>query len=252
MLENQVRKRLDSGSPALSAWMVEPSSIIAEALALENFAAVTVDLQHGGVDADSLVPLFQALAVHDMTPFVRVPWNEPGVIARVLDAGALGIICPMVNNRRDCEQFVSSARYSPLGSRSYGPHRASIAYGPEYAAQANDVVITLAMIETVEAFENLDEILDVPGLDGVFVGPSDLSQSMGLRAAPDWVDGPVLDRIESILARVTARGKIAGISTNSAEYARRMAKSGFAFITVSSDLGFIQHGAREALRVFHS
>jgi 4-hydroxy-2-oxoheptanedioate aldolase len=248
MLENTVRSRLAEGQLAVSGWMVEPSPTIAEALAAEDFDAITVDLQHGGVGFDQVVSLFQAMAVHGTVPFVRVPWNEPWAIARALDAGALGIICPMINSAEDCRRFIDSARYHPLGSRSYGPYRASIAHGPGYASAANATVLTFAMIETVQAVEDLDGILAVEGLDGVFVGPSDLSQSMGLSPRPDWEDGPVLERIEYLLASAKAAGIIPGISTDKAAYARRMADLGFRFIAVGSDLGFAQNGARAAIQ----
>lgn len=248
MLENPVRSRLAEGHLTVSGWMVEPSPTIAEALAAEGFDAITVDLQHGGVGFGQLVALFQAMAVHDTVPFVRVPWNEPAAIARALDAGALGVICPMVNSAADCRRFIDSARYHPLGSRSFGPYRASVAYGPGYAATANQTVLTFAMIETVEAVDDLEAILAVEGLDGIFVGPSDLSQSMGLSPRPDWEDGPVLERIRYILATATAAGVIPGISTDKASYARRMADLGFRFIAVGSDLGFAQNGARAAIQ----
>ena len=128
-----------------------------------------------------MVQCFQAMGRHPVTPLVRVPWNEPGIVGKVLDGGAMGVICPMVNTRAEAEAFVAACRYPPAGQRSNGPIRAAM-YGEAgiYQKTANDEILVIPMIETQEALDNLEAILDVPGIDMIYIGPSDLGFSLGL------------------------------------------------------------------------
>jgi 4-hydroxy-2-oxoheptanedioate aldolase len=166
---------------------------------------------------------------------VRVPWNDPGLIMQVLDAGCYAVICPMVNTREETEAFVGACRYPPAGYRSYGPYRAALYAGQDYTDHADDTVVTIAMIETREALENLDEILDVEGLDAVFVGPSDLGQSLGYGPGVDRKEPEVIEAIDKVLAAARDRGLAAGIFAGSPEYASGMVEKGFRFVNVSTD-----------------
>ena len=173
------RDRWANGDATLGAWLSLPSVLAAETTARVGFDYVCADLQHGALDYADSVGLFQAVVIGGSTPIVRVPWNEPGVVGKVLDAGAEAVIAPMVNTQAEAAALVRFARYPPLGARSFGPVVAGIRAG-NYHAVANDTVAVVPMIETVEAVSNLDDILSVPGVDAIYVGPADLSLSLGL------------------------------------------------------------------------
>jgi 4-hydroxy-2-oxoheptanedioate aldolase len=192
-------------------------------------------MQHGPVDYASLVQMLQAISTTDTVPVVRVLWNDPGLIMRVLDAGCYAVICPMINTREEAEAFVGACRYPPEGYRSYGPFRATLYGGQDYTDHANETVVTMAMIETQQALDNLDEILDVQGLDAIFVGPSDLGQSLGYGPGLDRDEPAVVQAMERVLAAANERGLAAGIFTGSPEYASRTVEMGFRFVTISSD-----------------
>jgi len=178
---NKLKARLKSGKACVNAWLAIPSGFSAEVMAQCGFDSVTVDMQHGVQDYLSMVQCFQAMDKYPITPLVRVPWNEPGIIGKVLDAGAWGVICPMVNTLAEAKALASACLYPPQGKRSNGPIRAA-AYGEAspYQSIANDEVLVIPMIETQEAIDNLDAILDVSGISGIYVGPSDLGFSLGI------------------------------------------------------------------------
>lgn len=247
MTRRTLRAHFDQGAAAVSAWLVDPSPVVAELVSREGFDCVAIDLQHSAVGADAAMAMMQAMSATAVPPVVRVPWNEPGIIMRMLDAGAQAIICPMINGAEECSAFVRACQYVPRGYRSWGPHRATLVTEDDYFEFAGENVLAFAMIETVQALKALPEILAVEGLAGVFVGPSDLSATMGLRPAPDWTDGPVLDAIKEILVQVTAAGLIPGIATNSAAYAGRMLDLGYRLVTVPSELTLMIEGMRATL-----
>lgn len=235
MRNHPVRHQWIEGKTATSGWVHIPSAYSAEIAAGAGFDAIVIDMQHGPVGYESAVSMIQVIDDERVAPFVRVPWNEPTMIQRVLDAGATGIICPMVSNRAECEAFVGACKYPPRGYRSNGAYRASRVYGADYPAWANDHVVAMAMIETREAFEKLDDILDTPGLDAVFVGPSDLCLSMYGYVAMDHVAQPMLGHMEEIARRATAKGIPAGLYTITAGYARRAVGMGYRFVTSLPD-----------------
>jgi 4-hydroxy-2-oxoheptanedioate aldolase len=178
---------------------------------------------------------------------VRVPWLEPGIIMKTLDAGAYGVICPMVNTAEEAALFVSCCRYPPLGQRSFGPIRATLYGGADYGLHANDEVLALAMIETREALANVEAILAVPGLDGVYVGPSDLSASLGHPAQLDPEVPEVVDAIATIVRATKAKGLAAGIHTAAPAYARRMHEQGFDFCSIASESRLMAMKAQEVI-----
>lgn len=239
MKPNGLRQLWAENKAALNGWLAVPSSFSAEVMAHQGFDTLTVDLQHGVADYQTAVTMFQAIGTTATTPLCRVPWNEPGIVQRLLDAGVMGVICPMVNTRAQAEAFVSVMRYPPRGTRSFGPIRALYAHGPTYPAEANDQVVAFAMIETREALDNLDDILSVPGLDAVYVGPSDLAASLGYPPRFDPEEPAVVDAIRHIIARVKAHGLKAGIHNGTAAYAKKMIAAGFDLVTVGSDARFM-------------
>src|SRR5499427_10679272 len=176
---NKVRELWAAGKPVLNSWLGVPSSFSAEVMSHAGWDSLVVDMQHGMIDYSMMVTMLQGISTTDTVPLVRVPWNDPSYIQKALDAGAYGIVCPMINNRAEAEKFVGSCRYAPLGYRSSGPIRAALYGGADYHMKANDIVVALGMIETREAMENLDEIMSTPGLDAIYIGPSDLSISLG-------------------------------------------------------------------------
>jgi 4-hydroxy-2-oxoheptanedioate aldolase len=179
--------------------------------------------------------MLRAISTTGTVPVVRVPWHDSGLIMQVLDAGCYAVICPMVNTREQAEAFVGACRYPPAGYRSYGPFRAALYGGEDYTDYADDTVVTMAMIETREALDNLDEILGVTGLDAVFVGPSDLGQSLGYGPGVDREESEVVEAIDRVLAAARDRGLPAGIFTGSTGSASRMVEKGFRFVNVSTD-----------------
>lgn len=222
-----------TGAAALGGWLGIPSGITAEVMAQSDFDYLCIDMQHGLAGYSDAVAMLQAITTGTATPVVRVPWNEPGIIGRMLDSGAMAIIIPMVNSPAEAEAAVSACRYPPQGGRSHGPVRVRPVEGPDYVAEANSAVSVIVMIETAQAVESLDEILSVPGIDGVYVGPADLAISMGLPVGSDAPE--FIATLSHIVERCNHHGVVPGIHASAALRADRSAL-GFAMITVVSDL----------------
>ncbi len=235
MRENGLKTLWRDGKAAVNGWLGIPSSFSAEIMAHAGWDSLTIDMQHGIVDYQTAVTMLQAISTTDVVPMVRVPWLDPAVIMKSLDAGAYGVICPMIGTRAQAEELVSYCRYAPTGTRSFGPARAMIYGGPDYPEHADETVLAIAMIETAEAMDNLEEIISTPGLDAVYIGPADLSLALGQRPRQDWPDGPVYEAQERILAVAKAHNVAAGIHNVTAEYALAMIKLGFDLVTVASD-----------------
>ena len=244
MRANNVKKIWRSGGKVVNAWCAIPNGFAAEALAQEDFDSVTVDMQHGLVDYQRGVELLQGISTTNKTPLARVAWNEPGPIMKILDAGAYGIICPMINTAEECEKFVGACRYYPAGYRSFGPARASIYGGADYYAKANSTILTLAMIETDEALRNLDAIMSVKGLDAIYVGPSDLAICLGCAPAGVPTEKKVLAAIDDILKAAKRNKVVPGIHCGSGAMAAEMFKKGFQFCTILNDVRLMALGAK--------
>ena len=244
-MPNKLKQIWQSGGAAVNGWLAIPNGFSAETMAQAGWDSVTVDLQHGVQDYMSMVSCFQAMQAHPVLPMVRVPWNEPGIVGKVLDAGAYGVICPMVNTVEEARNFISYCRYPPDGARSNGPIRAGI-YGVStgYQKTANEEVLCIPMIETREAVANLDAILDVPGVDAVYIGPSDLGFSHGLIPILDREEPEMLAILERVAKSARRAGRAAGIHCGSTAYAKRAIGMGFQLVTVGSDAVFINQGAR--------
>ena len=251
MSVNNLKRRLQSGKACVNAWLAIPSGFSAEVMAQCGWDSVTVDIQHGVQDYQSMVACFQAMDKHPITPLVRVPWNEPGIIGKVLDGGAWGVICPMVNNAAEAKALVSYSLYPPKGKRSNGPIRAG-AYGAAtpYQKTANDEVLIIPMIETQDAIDNIDAILDVPGISGIYVGPSDLGLSLGLEPRLDREEPQVLKIYEKLTTACKKRNLFAGIHNGTATYAARAVTMCFQFCTIANDSGLMAMAARAAVNGF--
>jgi len=247
MRENRLRTLWAANKPVVNSWLTIPNAFCAETLAHAGFDSLTVDMQHGLIGFEAAVSMLTAISSTQSVPVVRVPWLDRGIVMKMLDAGAYGIICPMVNTRADAELFVSALHYPPAGSRSFGPARVVLYAGSDYVQHANDTVVGLAMIETREALDNLDEILSVKGLDAVYIGPNDLALSLGYEPRSDVDDPRVVEAVEHILAKAQQHGVTAGMHNSSAVYARRWADKGFRFVTVGADVSFLVSGATQAL-----
>jgi 4-hydroxy-2-oxoheptanedioate aldolase len=235
MRANRLREIWKSGGAAINGWLSIANSFSAETMAHQGWDSLTADLQHGMVDYQDMIPMLQAVSTTATVPMVRVPRLEPGILMKVLDAGAYGVICPMVSTREDAENLVDWTHYPPRGSRSFGPARGLLYGGPDYPKYANETIVTFAMIETREAIDSLDDILTVEGLDAIYVGPSDLSLSLGCTPTFDDVDPKAAEAIDHILARAKAHGVVAGIHNMTAESALKRIAKGFQFVTVGSD-----------------
>ena len=247
MRENNLRKIWKSGAAAVNGWLAIPSVFSAETMAHQGWDSLTIDLQHGVVDYQAMVAMLTAISTTPTVPIVRVPWLEPGILMKTLDAGAFAVICPMINTREDAQKLVSWTHYAPRGTRSFGPIRALLYGGADYPQHANDTIVTFAMIETRQALDNLDSILSVEGLDAVYIGPSDLSLSLGCNPNFDEVDPPVTQAIDHILARAKAHDLVAAIHNGTPEAALKRIAKGFQFVTVSSDARLMAAGAKQVL-----
>jgi 4-hydroxy-2-oxoheptanedioate aldolase len=250
MRENKVKAAWREGGVTYGGWLGIPSSFSAEVMAHQGFDYVTVDMQHGLIDYQVAVTMLQALSTTSVTPFVRVPWNEPGIIGKMLDAGAYGIIIPMVNSVAEAQAAVGACRYAPVGYRSFGPVRAAYYGGPDYATKANGEIACIPMIETTRAIAQLDDILDVPGIDAVYVGPADLSLTLGLPPRMDNTDASFEEARMTIVSACKKRGIAAGIHAN-AQIAARHVDAGYQMITISSDTGSLAAGAATDVRAVH-
>jgi 4-hydroxy-2-oxoheptanedioate aldolase len=245
---NGVRELWQAGKPVINSWLGVPSSFSAEVMANAGWDSLVVDMQHGMIDYQMMVTMLQGISTTNTTPLVRVPWNDPAHIQKSLDAGAYGIVCPMINNRAEAEKFVGSMRYAPVGYRSSGPIRASLYGGADYHAKANDIVVAFGMIETQEALDNLDAILSTPGLDAIYVGPSDLSISLGYNPGGDKPDNWMMSALQTILDGCKKHKVQPGIHCGAPSYALKMIEMGFTFVTVGGDTRFVTMGAAAAVQ----
>ena len=242
MRKNKLKKLLRDGTPVFNGWLQIPSSVSAEIMANQPWDSLTIDMQHGLVDYPNALSMLQSISTTDVTPMVRVNWNEPGQIMKVLDAGSYGIICPMVSNKKDAEKFVQACMYPPNGFRSFGPMRGLLYGGNDYAKFANEEILKFAMIETREALENLDDIMSVKGIDGIYIGPADLSLAVGEEPGFDKPENSkAYEQIVKILDHSKKNNIFAGIHNGTPEYALKMIDIGFNIVTVGADQLFIKN-----------
>jgi len=251
MRENLVKKKWRENQPVALGWLSAVDGYMVETMARAGFDALVLDMQHGmAIGPDRAAAALQVIGQTDVVPVVRVPWNDPVPIQYVLDAGAYGVIVPMVNTEEEARKAVGACRYPPIGYRSNGANRARAYAGADYFAHANQEVICLVMIETAEAVENLEAIASVPGVDGFYIGPTDLAISMGLEPRMDHPDPRHVAACQKVVDAARAHGLYAGIHVSGPEEARRRFAQGFNFSPIGSDVGFVAMGAHRALDAF--
>jgi 4-hydroxy-2-oxoheptanedioate aldolase len=229
----------------VNGWLAIPNAFSAETMAHAGWDSLTIDMQHGVIDYQAAVNMLTAISTTPTVPIVRVPWLDPGIIMKMLDAGAYGVICPMVNTPQEAKNLVSYAKYPPKGVRSNGPIRAGM-YGTagSYQKTANDEIVLLPMMETKTAVENMEAILDVEGIDGVYIGPSDLGFSYGLVPKLDRDEPEILKIYEKIIKECGKRGLYPGIHCSGAEGAVRAINMGFKLVTLSNESGLMMTYAK--------
>ena len=243
MRKNTALAKWRAGEQTIGCWLSLANTHSAEMLANAGFDWICIDLQHGLLDYRDLLHMLPAISTTPVTPIVRVSGNDPKQIMKVLDAGALGVIVPLVNNRAEALAAISACRYPPGGTRSFGPIRAALYGGRDYAAQANDEIACIAMIETKEGIENLESIVTTPGLGGVYIGPADLALALGLPPRGDTDDPLHVATVARILATCKKHHVPVGIHTGGLNYTRRRLEAGFNFVTLNSDGGFMMQAA---------
>lgn len=246
-MADSLKARWGKGEVTLGAWAMIPGALSAEALARGGFDWVLIDMQHGCMDYETALEMIRAIDLTPAVPIVRVPWNEPGIIGRVLDAGALGVVVPMIQTPQDAKAAVDACLYPPAGRRSFGPVRVGMRDGMNYFADANARIAVIPMIETPEALACVEDIAKVPGVDALFVGPFDLSIALGL--PPGDNDGkPAFD---AAIAKISNAAKDAGVATavlSNAKVAPRRITQGFQMISVTTDISALQMATRNDLQ----
>lgn len=240
MRENKLLTLWREGKPAINAWLSIGNGYSAEILASGGYDAVLVDLQHGMFDFSDAVTMLTAISTQAAVPIARVPGNDLPMINKVLDAGAYGIICPMIESAADAKRLVDACRYPPQGGRSFGPARGITYGGADYFSHANANILVLGMIETPKGVAAIDEILAVPGLDGIYIGPNDLALTMGHAPGVEPFVPPVARTIDMLLAKTKAARKYAGIFCITLEEASRAIASGFNLVTPGNDAGMLR------------
>ncbi len=253
MIRNELKQTWAEGRPTINGWLSIGNPFTAEIMAAQGYDSVTIDVQHGALDYSSVLPMFQAMRASGVVPMARVPWLEPGIVMKVLDAGAYGVICPMVNTPEQAAEFVSYLRYPPFGQRSFGPTRANFSAGANYAGEANDEILGFVMIETAQGMENLDAIAATPGLDGIYVGPADLT--LGLtqgRLTPgfDREEPEMIAALQEIVTACKKHGIRAALHCGTPEYAARAIGWGFDMTTVSGDSRLLAAAAAASVKAF--
>lgn len=241
MRANTVREVMDAGRVAVNSWLSCDSAYVAEVMSYAGFDAATVDLQHGMFGADTAIRLLQAVAGGPATPMARCTSCDPAQIGKLLDAGAYGIICPAIDDAASCARFVAACRYPPRGRRSYGPARGLLYGGPDYVAAADRTVLTWAMVESRHALDNLEEILSVDGLDGVYVGPNDLALS--LNQPPGTFTPVVLDALRTVSDAARRHSRYVGAFCGTEEQASQLVEADYHLVTPGNDIGFLRDAA---------
>ncbi len=248
MRPNHILRAWRANKQTIGAWLSIASPFTAESMAHVGFDWLCLDMQHGLLDYNDVKHMLPAISTTETIPLVRVPWNEPYEIMKVLDAGAYGVVVPLINNAEEAAKAVAACRYPPDGMRSFGPVRAAMYAGRGYVQEANNEIACIVMIETAEALENLDEIMSTPGVDAVYIGPADLAYALGLAPAGDNNDPKHVETVTRIYECCKKHNIAAGIHTGSVEYTNRYLEQGFHMVTLGADSGFMGRMARQELK----
>jgi 4-hydroxy-2-oxoheptanedioate aldolase len=250
MLPNGIRAQWSAGKPVINGWLSIACPFTAEIMAAQGYDSITIDLQHGLIGYEVATTMLQAMRASAVTPLVRVPWLDPAAIMKSLDAGAYGVICPMINTREEAERLVSYVRYPPDGMRSFGPTRANFSAGADYGQHADAEVLCFAMIETADAVANLDAIVSTPGLDGVYIGPADLTLGLSGRRYPtgfDREEPEIVEVIQTILHKAHKAGIRACLHNGTPTYAAKAIGWGFDLVTISNDVRLLAGAAQASV-----
>jgi 4-hydroxy-2-oxoheptanedioate aldolase len=239
MRQNTALSKWRRGEPSIGGWLSLNNVHSAEVMAHAGFDWLVVDMQHGLIDYGDLRFMLPAISTTETTPFVRVASNNLPEINKALDAGAMGVIVPLVNTAAEAAAAVSACRYPPDGTRSFGPIRGALYGGAGYAAEANGQIACIVMVETQAGLDNLDAIVATPGVSGVYIGPADLALALGLSARGDTDDPTHLAAVSHILETCKRAGVPAGVHTLGIGWAVKRLAAGFDFVTIGSDIGFL-------------
>ena len=246
MRANNVRTRLAASQTIINGWLSIGSAYSAEGVGHSGVHAVTVDLQHGMLGFSDALAMMQAISATPATPMVRVPSLDPAQIMHLLDAGAYGIICPMISTPEQTKTLVDACRYPPIGNRSFGPSRGLLYGGADYVAQANETVMAIPMIETAEAVDRIEEILDVDGVDMIYLGPNDLAFALDGHVGQPRPQSEAA--LRHVLVAATQRGIPVGIFCSSGEEARMRVEQGFQLVTPGNDFAHLSRSMRTAVQ----
>src|SRR5829696_3792043 len=244
---NGIRRAWNSGRAAFGLWCTMPEPLAVELIAAAEPDYVCIDQQHGLIDHRAMVAMIRAAGAAGCSPIVRVPSNEPWLLMRALDAGALGVVIPMVDDGEQAARAVEACRFPPAGRRSYGPIRAAAVIGSSDPADVAAEVLCIGQIETANGLENVEEIAATPGLDALYVGPADLALALGIPLAGSGDDPRHVDAVERILGACRASGIGAGMHTLSGELARRYRKKGFSMLNIGTDYELLTGAVRREL-----
>jgi len=255
MFKSTLREKWNAGRPTVNGWLSIPGSFGAEVMAAQDWDSLTIDLQHGAIGYDAAVPMVQAMKGTGTATIIRVPWRAPSDVMKALDLGVEGIICPMVNTPEEARELASFCRYPPRGERSFGPTRALFGVDAGYYATANDEIVVLAMIETAEALANAPAIAATDGIDGLYIGPADLTLGVAkgrLKPGMDREEPEMVAAIQAILKAAKDAGKYAALHCGGAAYAVRGAEWGFDMMTIGSDAKLLAAGSAETVSAFRA
>lgn len=230
-----LRTRWARRETTTNGWLVVPNPFTAEIASRAGFDSLCIDMQHGLIDEGTVTDLLTATTAARVPTLVRVPGHRPETMMRVLDAGAAGVIVPLVESPDEALQAARACRYPPAGRRSFGPVRAGLVDGADYHERADAAVLVFVMIETKRALDDLDAILDTPGIDGAYVGPADLSLALGYPPETDSVRAPHQDAVRRVVEACHARGLVAGLHTAQPAFAAGAAAWGMDFVTIATD-----------------
>jgi 4-hydroxy-2-oxoheptanedioate aldolase len=251
MIANRLKTLWKAGKPAVNGWLSIASKFTAEIMAEQGYDALTIDLQHGLIGYEAATGMLQAMRASGVVPMARVPWLDAGDVMKALDAGAYGVICPMINTAEEAARLVSYVRYPPKGTRSFGPTRALFSAGSDYAQHADDEVLCFAMIETEQALRNVDAIVATPGLDGIYIGPADLTLALTgrkYRTGFDREEPEMVDAICDVLERAHRAGIRAGLHNGTPAHAARAVGWGFDLVTISNDVRLLAGAAQQSVQ----
>jgi 4-hydroxy-2-oxoheptanedioate aldolase len=243
----QIKQQWKAGQTLYNFFLMQPSSWNAEQYGALGYPSLTLDMQHGLIEDAHLLSLLQAIRAGGSLPAIRLKWNRPELIMKALDYDVPILICPMVNSVAEVEAFVRAAKYPPHGNRSYGPIRAGLRGGPDYFERANEQIVTFAMVETPGALDNLEAIAATPGLDGLYIGPFDLTASLGFPERANFQDENLLAIIDRVLAVAKRAGLYTGIFTIDPKDAKAMAHRSFDLVTFGTDGVLFQQIAKSWL-----